>query len=104
MGYRTDPIAHQLFDEWGSERCSDRYARLIKIYVPDELMDFVVVSEYDGNESIDIATTKLYETKMEELLTTIESGTTSKTLADVMKCRQEIRRLQELAGKWRREI
>jgi len=97
--YRTDPIAHQVFDEWGSERCGDR-AKLVKVHVPDELINFIVLTEYDGKEFLGVDAAKLYETKMEELLKHVETGTTSKTLDDVMKCRQEIHRLQELAEKY----
>jgi len=98
--YRTDPVAHQVFDEWGSTRCNGGSAKLVKVHVPDELINFIVLTEYDGKEFLGVDAAKLYETKMEELLKLIETGTTSKTLEDVMKCRQEIHRLQELAGKY----
>jgi len=89
---RTCSVAHHLFDEWGSKRCSGRHSNLCKEKVPDELMEYVIVHEYDGLESINVDTTKFYETMMEDLL-----GTTGNcTMKDVMACRKEILRIQEL--------
>jgi len=89
---RTCLVAHHLFDEWGSKRCSGRHSNLCKEKVPDEVMEYVIVNEYDGLESIHVDTTKLYETMMEDLL-----GTTGNcTMKDVMACRKEILRIQEL--------
>ena len=57
-GFRNDPIAAQVFHEWGSKRCSGKGAKLTIKYVPDELMDYIVFREHDGRESISIDTSK----------------------------------------------
>lgn len=51
-GLRTDPVMITLFLEKGSKWMSGRYAELAFHEVPEALLEFIHVSEYDGKESV----------------------------------------------------
>ena len=90
--YRTHPVVNAVLQEWGSQRCSGACSVLVHMYVPDELLQYVELYEYDGSESISINTERLYRTMMEDVL-----RKPSFTTDDVVACRNEIQRLEELA-------
>lgn len=48
---RTDPVLVDLIEEWGSERCSGRFARLVVAEIPTGVA--YLIEEYDGNEYIE---------------------------------------------------
>lgn len=91
---RDDPVAHQLMDEWGSNRCGEG-GELVKTFVPDELMSYVSLDEYDGAESVKIDTTQMYEDMMNDVL-----SLHNVTLHDVKERHKEIKRRQQLASIW----
>lgn len=52
MKFRIHPKLLALFDEMGAQWCSGRSCRLAKALLPEEDIPFVMISEYDGKESV----------------------------------------------------
>ena len=48
---RTDKTIIDIFEEFGSEKCSDEYAKLKLIEIPDDI-EFII-TEYDGIEKVE---------------------------------------------------
>ncbi len=58
---RTDPEYIALFKELGARASSGYCARLAIRYFPEEFLQFVVIDEYDGRESVAICQAEVYE-------------------------------------------
>jgi hypothetical protein len=52
--FRRDENVIRIFTEKGSEWCSGEYTKLVLKEIPDDIFDYITVSEYDGYESLRI--------------------------------------------------
>jgi hypothetical protein len=64
----TDPDLLDLLDEMGSDWCSGRCARLIKVPIIKSLLKYVRVHDYDGQERLDIDFAKAFSDGVRDVL------------------------------------
>ncbi|KAL3905104.1 MAG: hypothetical protein SGILL_009814 [Bacillariaceae sp.] len=65
---RTDPIAVALFNEMGSKWCSGEYCEMARTTVPEKYLEYVELSEYDGDESVRVNYDKAFTQGVRKLL------------------------------------
>jgi hypothetical protein len=65
---RVDPEYIALFKELGARASSGYCARLAIAYFPEEFLEFVVIDEYDGRESVAICQAEVYEALLKRFM------------------------------------
>ena len=65
---RYDPIAVAVFNEKGSQWCSGQYCTMKRTTVPEKYLDYVKISEYDGDERVSVDYDRAFSEGVRKLL------------------------------------